>query len=93
MTLVNGSQLQTPIVPSVASATQVHQFWAVASRHSESTGSPTPPSPASPPIGRHAVPLAIPDMQSGVSALTVVAVGPACRMVNSISSGAPGLTP
>ena len=44
------------------------------------------------PIGRHASPLTIPVTQSGVSGVTVVAVGPAWTIVNSISSGAPGLT-
>src|SRR3954469_6451997 len=78
MTLANGSQLHVPIVPSTASATQVHQLLVVASWHNESAGVLVPPSaPAEVPIGRQASPLLIPETQPGVVDFTVVADGPA----------------
>src|SRR4051812_39946927 len=76
MTLLNGSQFQVPIVPSVPSATQVHQLLAV--WHNESGAVSAPPSaPDALPIGRHAAPVTVPVTHPGVVDLTVVAEGPA----------------
>src|SRR3954471_716983 len=98
VTLANGSQFHVPMLGSVASAPQVHQLLALACRQSVSGGrsaSNVPPSAPSAirPFGRQASPETIAVTHSGVSALIVVGVVPPWTIVNSSSSGAPGLTP
>ena len=62
ITLANGSQPQVPLVMSIESATQLHQFIALARRQTVSVP------------GTHASPVAM-VAHSGVSGVTVVAVG------------------
>ena len=88
-TLLNGEQSQFPVMPvmSAPSGTQLHQFMALACRHSPSGGVIVAMSP----IGRQASLPTMPAAQSGVSAVTVVGAPPA-TIVNSLSTGAPGGT-